>query len=116
MGSATLVDHGAPDTRIEHGDEEGERAASRQTRTADSTLVHLGPGEQVIDGPHAVPDAVMGQVFSDQEQEMARHGMFPGAGDEAVLGLVGLRVPILAALALPDWVVREHDKTFFDQT
>jgi len=53
----------------------------------------------------------MRQVFAHEQQDLAGHGMLVGGvGD---VGVSGLRIPVLAALALADRVVGQHHKSLW---
>ena len=101
------ADGGRGHARVEGGDVGRERAAAGVADAADPLRVDLRQRRQVVDGPHAVPDAVAGQARAEQVERVAEHGMFAAGQVEARLAL--RRVPELAPLALADRIVGQHD-------
>ena len=112
MRGAAFVDHSALHALVDRADEQRQRAAAGMSRAGDALRVHLGARQQIIDSAHAVPDAVMRQVFAHEQQDLTGHGMLVGGVRN--VGVSGLRIPVLAALALADGVVGQHHKSAVD--
>src|SRR5712692_10477622 len=66
MGGAALIHHCAFHELVERAKEESERSSARMAGTRNPVLVHFGPRFQIIDGPHAVPDAVVRQILAHE--------------------------------------------------
>src|SRR2546426_2796904 len=57
MMRSSLVHGRALDALVQGADEEGEGSAARLAGAADALGIHLRPGQEIVDGANAVPDA-----------------------------------------------------------
>ena len=88
-------------------------SAARPAGHSQPGRIHLRTADQVVDRPHAVPDHVPRERRPGDEALRARVRMLErGLADS---GRLLLSVPVLIALALPDWIHREHDEALPDE-
>src|SRR5437016_332243 len=110
MTRSSLVHRGTLDALVQSTDEERKGSSAGMAGASDALGIHLRPCQEIVDGAHAIPDAVLGEVLADQEQQMAGHIVFPRhrASD---LALVRVRIPVVSPLALSDRIVSQHDES-----
>ena len=105
-----FVHHRALHAFVHSGNVKGERPTPGVTGAADALRVNLGARFQVVNRAHAVPNTILGQVLTQEKEQVAGHVVLPRHW-AAEFVAVGLRIPELPPLALPDGIVGEHDKS-----
>ena len=65
MKRSSLMHRGTLHPLIQSTDKERKGPAARMAGAPNSFRVHLGPGQEVVDGAHAIPDVILRQVISD---------------------------------------------------
>src|SRR5262245_38928133 len=112
MRRAAFVDYGALHPLVERADEQCQGASAGMAGAADSTRVDFRTALEIIDRPHAIPDAVVRQILAHEQESLAGHGVLvDGVVD---VGPSGFRIPVLPAFTLADRIVRQHDEPGVD--
>ena len=87
------------DARIKGRDQRGLRAAAARARNADSFRIYVGPRQEIIHRPHAIPDFPAREICSREIGKVSHHGMFPA--NQVVPALARLRIPAIFTATLP---------------
>ena len=92
--------------------EPARRLRAGMARAADFLAIHFRPGQQVIDGAHAVPDAIVRQVLAHEQQNLSRQGVLV---DRVVDFGTCVGMPELAPFTLANRIVGEHEESRMHQ-
>ena len=65
MKRSSLMHCGTLHALIQSTDKERKSPAARMAGAPDSFRVYLGPGQEVVDAAHAIPDVILREVISD---------------------------------------------------